>query len=87
MTTKDKDQALKQAMFPLAGNTNFQTYVNVYLRDLREYYLRQASMPANVASNRLTPYYLGKIEAITEQIDQFDDWKQAVEDNSVSAEA
>ena len=85
MTHKEKELRLKQAMFSLVGNTNFQSFIE-HLRDARENAMLDASSDRVVSDKRLLQTYLGEIRAYGDIIAIYEDFKTSVEDNTVSAE-
>ena len=85
MTPREKDQMLKQAMFSLVGNTNFQLFIE-NLKQMRENAMLDASSDRVVSDKRLLQTYLGEIRAYGDIIATYEDFKTSVEDMSVNQE-
>lgn len=82
--TREKDARLRQAMFSLCGNTNFQAFID-HLKDMRENAMIDASSDRVVSDKRLLQTYLGEIRAYGDIIAVYEDFKTSVEDRAVAA--
>lgn len=83
MTSNEKNEALRQAMFSLLPNTNFTRFIE-HLRDLREGAMLEAASDRVIADKRLLQVYLGQIRAYTDIIDVYDSFVQSAEETAVA---